>query len=378
MNASQSPGVARFVAASRSSSRASPAVPLGTRESDATVDAAPAAAASQGHVRVAERHSSSSRDLCQTRAVVVEVDVETVVAFAFASGVPFKPCASNRSPLKSIDPNATPPLGREFSPVSQSHDAHPARPSTAKGVRALESVAVTSSPSETRSKPSKRLAASAAGVRHAMVDAKLIGANGDGRGDGRDGTEDGRGGAKDGRGGTSGGGGDGSVLADGDGSVLADRDGSVLADGDGSVLDDAVVVDVGAIAVGAIAVGAIAVGAIASTCSSPREPRFALGLAVTSKARNFQYMPLVAYPSRLRSRGSSRAGSDASRASRARRSRAARFSKSARDTRQHAASNSSLSRPVGAPRRSSLASSHTVTRTSARGRGEDEGSRCRA
>ena len=365
MNASQSPGVARFVAASRSSSRASPAVTLGTRESDATVDAAPAAAASQGHVRVAERHSSSSRDLCQTRAVVVEVDVETVVAFAFASGVPFKPCASNRSPLKSIDPNATPPLGREFSPVSQSHDAHPARPSTAKGVRALESVAVTSSPSETRSKPSKRLAASAAGVRHAMVDAKLIGANGDGRGDGRDGTEDGRGGAKDGRGGTSGGGGDGSVLADGDGSVLAD--------GDGSVLDDAVVVDVGA-----IAVGAIAVGAIASTCSSPREPRFAFGLAVTSKARNFQYMPLVAYPSRLRSRGSSRAGSDASRASRARRSRAARFSKSARDTRQHAASNSSLSRPVGAPRRSSLASSHTVTRTSARGRGEDEGSRCRA
>ena len=361
MNASQSPGVARFVAASRSSSRASPAVPLGTRESDATVDAAPAAAASQGHVRVAERHSSSSRDLCQTRAVVVEVDVETVVAFAFASGVPFKPCASNRSPLKSIDPNATLPLGREFSPVSQSHDAHPARPSTAKGVRALESVAVTSSPSETRSKPSKRLAASAAGVRHAMVDAKLIGANGDGRGDGRDGTEDGRGGAKDGRGGTSGGGGDGSVLADGDGSVL---DGAVLA---------GVVVDVGA-----ITVGAIAVGAIASTCSSPREPRFAFGLAVTSKARNFQYMPLVAYPSRLRSRGSSRAGSDASRASRARRSRAARFSKSARDTRQHAASNSSLSRPVGAPRRSSLASSHTVTRTSGRGRGEDEGSRFRA
>ena len=361
MNASQSPGVARFVAASRSSSRASPAVPLGTRESDATVDAAPAAAASQGHVRVAERHSSSSRDLCQTRAVVVEVDVETVVAFAFASGVPFKPCASNRSPLKSIDPNATLPLGREFSPVSQSHDAHPARPSTAKGVRALESVAVTSSPSETRSKPSKRLAASAAGVRHAMVDAKLIGANGDGRGDGRDGTEDGRGGAKDGRGGTSGGGGDGSVLADGDGSVL---DGAVLA---------GVVVDVGA-----ITVGAIAVGAIASTCSSPREPRFAFGLAVTSKARNFQYMPLVAYPSRLRSRGSSRAGSDASRASRARRSRAARFSKSARDTRQHAASNSSLSRPVGAPRRSSLASSHTVTRTSGRGRGEDEGFRCRA
>ena len=361
MNASQSPGVARFVAASRSSSRASPAVPLGTRKSDATVDAAPAAAASQGHVRVAERHSSSSRDLCQTRAVVVEVDVETVVAFAFASGVPFKPCASNRSPLKSIDPNATLPLGREFSPVSQSHDAHPARPSTAKGVRALESVAVTSSPSETRSKPSKRLAASAAGVRHAMVDAQLIGANGDGRGDGRDGTEDGRGGAKDGRGGTSGGGGDGSVLADGDGSVL---DGAVLA---------GVVVDVGA-----ITVGAIAVGAIASTCSSPREPRFAFGLAVTSKARNFQYMPLVAYPSRLRSRGSSRAGSDASRASRARRSRAARFSKSARDTRQHAASNSSLSRPVGAPRRSSLASSHTVTRTSGRGRGEDEGFRCRA
>ena len=363
MNASQSPGVARFVAASRSSSRALPAVPLGTRESDATVDAAPAAAASQGHVRVAERHSSSSRDLCQTRAVVVEVDVETVVAFAFASGVPFKPCASNRSPLKSIDPNATPPLGREFSPTSQSHDAHPARSSTAKGVRALESVAVTSSPSETRSKPSNRLAASAAGVRHAMVDAKLIGANGDGRG----GAKDGRGGTEDGRGGTGGalrGGGDGSVLADGDGSVLADGDGSVLA---------IVVVDVGA-----IAVGAIAVGAIASTCSSPREPRFAFGLAVTWKARNFQYMPLVAYLSRLRSRGSSRAGSDASRASRARRSRAARFSKSARDTRQHAASNSSLSRPVGAPRRSSLASSHTVTRTSGRGRGEDEGSRFRA
>ena len=269
MNASQSPGVARFVAASRSSSRALPAVPLGTRESDATVDAAPAAAASQGHVRVAERHSSSSRDLCQTRAVVVEVDVETVVAFAFASGVPFKPCASNRSPLKSIDPNATPPLGREFSPTSQSHDAHPARSSTAKGVRALESVAVTSSPSETRSKPSKRLAASAAGVRHAMVDAKLVGANGDGlgdgRGDGSDGTEDGRGGTEDGRGGAKDGrGGTG-------GALLADGDGSVLADGDGSVLDGAVLAGV-VVDVGAIAVGAIAVGAIASTCSSPREP----------------------------------------------------------------------------------------------------------
>ena len=204
VNASQSPGVALFVAASRSSSRASPTVPLGNREvapeSDETVDAPAAAAASQGHVRVAELHSSPSCNLAgRTRAVVVEVEVETVVAFGFGFGVGFVVgCdgTSNRSPLKSIDAKSTFPLGRRSSPAFQSHDALPAasrvaRSSKAKGERAVESVAATSSPSEMRSNPSKRPAASAAiaapadGVRHAMVDAKLIGANSgarDGRG----------------------------------------------------------------------------------------------------------------------------------------------------------------------------------------------------
>ena len=209
VNASQSPGVALFVAASRSSSRASPAAPLGNRkvaaESDETIDAPAAAAASQGHVRVAELHSSTSCSLAgRTRAVVVEVEVETVVAFAYAFAFGFGFVVgvvvgfvgtSNRSPLKSIDPNSTLPLGRRSSPAFQSHDALPAasrlaRSSTVKGERAVESVAATSSPSEMRSKPSKRPAASAAiaapaaGVRHAMVDAKLIGANSGARGGG--------------------------------------------------------------------------------------------------------------------------------------------------------------------------------------------------
>ena len=215
VNASQSPGVALFVAASRSSSRASPAAPLGNRkvaaESDETIDAPAAAAASQGHVRVAELHSSTSCNLAgRTRAVVVEVEVEveveTVVAFAFAFAFAFGfgfgvvvvvgfVGTSNRSPLKSIDPNSTLPLGRRSSPAFQSRDALPAasrvaRSSTVKGERAVESVAATSAPSEMRSKPSKRPAASAAiaapaaGVRHAMVDAKLIGANSGARGGG--------------------------------------------------------------------------------------------------------------------------------------------------------------------------------------------------
>ena len=158
-------------------------------------------------MRVAELHSSSSCSLAgRTRAVVVEVEVETVVAFGFGFGfvVGFVG-TSNRSPLKSIDPNSTLPLGRRSSPAFQSHDALPAascvaRSSTVKGERAVESIAATSSPSEMRSKPSKRPAASAAiaapaaGVRHAMVDAKLIGANSGARGGARGG-HGGKGGA---------------------------------------------------------------------------------------------------------------------------------------------------------------------------------------